>query len=118
MVPGAKAEDKKSEQAKIQTATGHFTKAKDAFAAAGKTCAAFRSKFQEQEKVALLDRDIHGFERTAQLLDKVTQEIKSHEIPSLESVHAVMSDISDTLVFSKMRAEAHRGMPGHFPKNY
>ncbi|MCA1629828.1 MAG: hypothetical protein LC785_15540, partial [Acidobacteria bacterium] len=87
----------------------------EGFLAAAGSCGAFKTKFTETEKVALLNRDIKGFEEMSGAIKKVSQQIISSTLPDMESVHSVMSLINDALIFSKMRAQAHRGMPGHFP---
>jgi len=109
--------DMKSEAPKLRDAVDHFGKAKAAFDLTAKSCAQFRTQWKDEEKVALMDRDIKGFQHMSQLMQQIVSETDSgNKIPSMESVHQAMSDIGDTLVYAKYRAQAHRGMKGHYPQ--
>lgn len=106
-----------SELAKVKAANEFFSKSSQGFLSAGGSCRAFKATFTESERVALLTRDINGFEEMSAAVKKISQQIDSGTLPDLGSVHATMSLINDALIYSKMRAVAHKGMPGHFPSN-
>ena len=109
--------DDKSQGPKIQSAVDHFSKAKSDFDLTAKSCAQFRTNWKDDEKLALMDRDIKGFDHMSQLMQQIVSETAGGtKIPTMESVHQGMSDIGDTLVYAKFRAQAHRGMKGHYPK--
>lgn len=107
-----------SEVAKIKDANRHFAKSGQGFMNASASCREFRARFNETERVALLDRDIKGFEEMSASVKSISRQIESGTLPEMKSVHETMSLINDALVFSKMRAQAHRGMPGHFPTKH
>lgn len=104
-----------TEKPKIVEAATHFSKSKDGFEEAGHQCALFKAHFAEEERVALLNRDISGFQALATLVGEINKQITSGTIPKMETVHEAMTAINETLIFSKYRAQAHRGMPGHYP---
>ena len=106
-----------AEKPKVTEADSHFVRAKQKFEEAASSCQQFKSHFVEEERLALLNRDVTGFQELARLVGTISQEIGAGTIPKMETVHQAMTAISDTLVFSKFRAQAHRGMPGHYPAN-
>jgi hypothetical protein len=111
----ARKEEVAAEVAKIRGADEHFAKSSQGFANAASSCREFKTHFNEMDKVALLGRDINGFEEMSTSVKKISKQIDSGVLPEMESVHATMSLINEALVFSKMRAQAHVGMPGHYP---
>jgi ferritin len=104
-----------AEVAKIKGANEHFARSSQGFTSASTSCRDFKTHFDEMDKVALLDRDIKGFDEMSASVKKISQQIDGGTVPEMEAVHATMSLINEALVFSKMRAQAHRGMPGHYP---
>ena len=112
---GVGKEEVAAEVAKIKAANDQFSKSSQGLLAAAGSCRECKAKFKETEKVALLDRDIQGFEAMSASIKKISDQIGAGSIPDMDSVHTTMSMINDALVYSKMRAQAHKGMPGHFP---
>jgi len=108
--------DAKTEIPQLTAATTHFQKAKAAFDQSAGSCTAFRAQWKDDEKLALMDRDVKGFQHMASTMDQLVTEMKGDKIPTMETVHQAMSDIGDTLTYAKFRAQAHRGMKGHYPK--
>jgi hypothetical protein len=115
LVEGVAATERSAEMAKTKLASENFVKAAAAFEAAARSCEAFRARFTDSERVAFLVRDISGFRQLGKLVDAIVGQISSGTLPSLNAVHVAMSEISDTLVFSKYRAQAHAGTVGHHP---
>jgi hypothetical protein len=113
----ANRKDSGTEKPKVSKADSHFMQAKAGFEAAGRSCAQFKAHFKEEERLALLNRDISGFQNLAEMVGEISKQIASGTIPKMESVHDAMTAINETLIFSKYRAQAHRGMPGHYPTN-
>jgi hypothetical protein len=108
--------DAKTEVPQLTAASSHFQKAKAAFDQSAASCKAFRANWTDDEKLALMDRDIKGFQHMSGSMEQLVSEMKGDKIPTMETVHQVMSDIGDTLTYAKYRAQAHRGMKGHYPK--
>jgi hypothetical protein len=113
---GAKPDAYAAEVAKIKKANEYFKTASATFKTAAATCSAFRARFaDDRERGAILDRDVKSFQSAGDLMAAVSRQVDGSTLPTMESVHQVMIALSDMMTYSRARAEAHRGMPGHYP---